>query len=361
MVGIKELVAILGENICLNKCRLACFADMVVGLMICKTVNLKKLSLTKMSGIKAESFYRRMQRFFSEAELDFKALAVFLLSLFIPNEEKVYLTLDRTNWQYGEKNINILMLGVVYRGIAIPVIWTLLDKKGNSNTQEREEIINKFIDIFGVDRILGLLADREFIGRDWFEYLNKRGIKFVIRIKANTIVPNSRGDLLQVFRLFSDLKIGEYRTIPKSRKVWDTAVFISALRLSDGNLLLLATNVEKESAIELYKHRWEIETLFGCLKGRGFNFEDTRITNRDRVEKMVAVLAIAFVWAHKTGEWLCKNIKEIKIKKHGRRAISIFRYGLDEITRACLKLQSCDLLFIQWCKILKPGVSRTKC
>jgi len=40
MVGIKELVDILGDNISLNKCRIVCLADIVVGLMICKTVNL---------------------------------------------------------------------------------------------------------------------------------------------------------------------------------------------------------------------------------------------------------------------------------------------------------------------------------
>jgi hypothetical protein len=302
-----------------------------------------------------------MQRFFSDTEMDFKALGVFMLSLFISSEEQVYLTLDRTNWQYGQKNINILMLGVVYQGIAIPVIWTLLDKKGNSNTKEREDIVNKFVEIFGVDRILGLLADREFIGREWFEYLKNKGIKFVIRIKSNTIVPNSQGDLLQVSRLFSDLQVGEYRKIPKPRKVWSTPVFLSALRLSDGKLLILATNAEIESALELYKHRWEIETLFGCLKGRGFNFEETRITDRNRVGRMVAVLAIAFAWAHKTGEWLCENVKKIKIKKHGRPAVSIFRYGLDEITQACLALQSCDVLFVQWCKMLIPVASKTKC
>ncbi|KCZ09755.1 hypothetical protein J973_4206, partial [Acinetobacter baumannii 26016_7] len=29
--------------------------------------------------------------------------------------------------------------------------------------------------------------------------------------------------------------------------------------------------------------RWEIETLFSCLKGRGFNLENTRLTDPRRV------------------------------------------------------------------------------
>ena len=41
-------------------------------------------------------------------------------------------------------------------------------------------------------------------------------------------------------------------------------------------------------------------------------------------------LAIAFCWAYKTGEWRNEQ-KEIKIKKHGRKAISYFRYGLDTL------------------------------
>ena len=37
----------------------------------------------------------------------------------------------------------------------------------------------------------------------------------------------------------------------------------------------------------------------------------------------------SFCWAHKTGEWRCMHEQEIKLKKHGRKAQNIFRYGLD--------------------------------
>ena len=78
--------------------------------------------------------------------------------------------------------------------------------------------------------------------------------------------------------------------------------------------------------------RWEIETLFAALKTRGFNLEDTHMTNQDRVSKLVAVLATAFCWAHKLGEWL-HEAKPIRIKSHQRPAKSIFRYGFDQLRR----------------------------
>ena len=53
-----------------------------------------------------------------------------------------------------------------------------------------------------------------------------------------------------------------------------------------------------------YKRRWEIETLFKALKSQGFDFAATHLTELDRIEKLLALLAIAFCWAHLLGEWL---------------------------------------------------------
>ncbi|WP_408605765.1 hypothetical protein [Desulforegula conservatrix] len=73
-----------------------------------------------------------------------------------------------------------------------------------------------------------------------------------------------------------------------------------------------------------------METFFGCLKSRGFNFEATHITDPERIMKLTALLAIAFSWCHITGE--SKHLAiPVTIKKHGRKAVSIFRYGLDTI------------------------------
>jgi hypothetical protein len=47
-----------------------------------------------------------MQRFFAEADFNFEKVAKYLLSLFTDPNEKVFLTMDRTNWQYGTKDIN---------------------------------------------------------------------------------------------------------------------------------------------------------------------------------------------------------------------------------------------------------------
>jgi hypothetical protein len=49
------------------------------------------------------------------------------------------------------------------------------------------------------------------------------------------------------------------------------------------------------------------------------------------------LLALAFCWAHVVGEWLSRQ-KALKTKKHGRLAVSIFRYGLNHLRRILCNL-----------------------
>jgi len=34
--------------------------------------------------------------------------------------------MDRTNWKFGQQNINVLVLAVVYHGVAFPLLFKLL-------------------------------------------------------------------------------------------------------------------------------------------------------------------------------------------------------------------------------------------
>ncbi|BCR41287.1 hypothetical protein KHAB170019_21100 [Acinetobacter baumannii] len=61
-------------------------------------------------------------------------------------------------------------------------------------------------------------------------------------------------------------------------------LYISALQLENGELLLVVSPQFNANAIQDYALRWEIETLFSCLKGRGFNLENTRLTDPRRVK-----------------------------------------------------------------------------
>ena len=56
----------------------------------------------------------------------------------------------------------------------------------NSCTEDRIAILRRAIERFGAEKIEALLADREFIGKEWFDFLIANKIPFVIRIKQNS-------------------------------------------------------------------------------------------------------------------------------------------------------------------------------
>ena len=66
----------------------------------------------------------------------------------LPVKDGLVLSMDRTNWKFREFNINILTLGITYKGVAFPLLFSLLDKRGNSNWEERKDIMERFIPFF---------------------------------------------------------------------------------------------------------------------------------------------------------------------------------------------------------------------
>ena len=117
-----------------------------------------------------------MQRFFAGTLIGRTDVARFVFSVF--GWQNVRFTLDHTTWEYGKSCINILVLAVVWRGVAIPVLWETLDKK-------RMVLLELFREIFPEVHIETLYADWEFIGDKWLAYLRQAGISYCIRCKEN--------------------------------------------------------------------------------------------------------------------------------------------------------------------------------
>jgi hypothetical protein len=156
----------LSEHLSWHEARLNFLAHFLLALLRVRSVNLAELATGFGGRAKIDSHYKRLQRFFRSFELDYDELARLLARLLPIGHGPWYLTLDRTNWQFGKTDINFLVLTIAYRGTALPVFWSVLDKAGNSHTAERIALLKRFIAVFGVNNIAALLADREFVGEE---------------------------------------------------------------------------------------------------------------------------------------------------------------------------------------------------
>ena len=227
--------------------------------------------------------------------------------------------MDRTNWKFGKADINLLFVSIGCKGIGIPIFWVNLARAGNSETAERIQALNKVINLTWEKRIKYFLADREFVGSEWFDWLLDTSIRFLIRIKKDTLISHFGYDI-PVASLFKKVKAGKKKIFKKSVKIKDRLSFLSASRNLEGELLIVATPKYTNKAIEIYRRRWEIETLF---KTRGFCMEETKITLPERVEKLIFILAMAFLWSYSIGVERNES-SPMRVKNNGQAEYSLF-------------------------------------
>lgn len=300
MNEISLLQSTLKNHFSWHGARVKFLALFIMALLRVKTINLAEIATAFSTQVLVSSNYKRLQRFFREFEIDRKEWVDAICAI-MDFQELWVLSLDRTQWQLGKHTYNILTLGIAHQGLAIPIVWEFLPKKGNSQTQERIDIMKKFAQLLGIERVAYLTADREFVGKEWFKYL-ERNCSFCIRIRHSDLISDGRRNLPGSV-VFANLAIGEVRSLSKRRRIWGVSMYVSALKLKSGELLIVVSNRPGTSAIQDYGRRWQIETLFGCLKSRGFELESTHLKEPARLNKMLFLLTLALCWAHRVGVW----------------------------------------------------------
>jgi len=323
------LSSIFGDK--MNLARIKFFGLFISALCKVQTVCFEKLATAFDSDVNVDSSLRRIQRFIAEYMLDTRLIARFVFSL-LPHKPPYRLTMDRTNWKLGTTDINILVLAIVYQGVAFPILYKMMPKFGNSSTRERIDLMEDFIEMFGADSIDCLLADREFVGDQWLAYLNDHCIRYHIRIRENfwVIIPKN-GHRVKASWLFNHLKINQFCFHRGIVYVNNQLCYLSASVIKNkhgiAELQIIVSFNKPDESNSLYKERWQVESAFKALKTSGFNIEDTHLTDLDRINKLLALVLFAFTWAYIAGVFL-DSIRPIKIKKHGRKAKSLFKYGL---------------------------------
>lgn len=126
------------------------------------------------------------------------------------------------------------------------------------------------------------------------------------------------------------LKPNVYLVIPKAVIIYKQRVYLSGMKTIN-DYLIIASNRKPSEALSDYRKRWTIEKLFGRLKTKGFNFEETHLTEYEKIKKLIALVVITFVWSYLIELWINEQTR-IKIKNHGRLSKSYFRCGLDYLT-----------------------------
>jgi hypothetical protein len=138
--------------------------------------------ITGIKGLKSGSHYQRLIRFFEGYSATGLFLDLLLWALTTVIKEVDNFFLDSTEWKIGSFELHILVLAAQVNGIAIPVYFKVYKHKGVLSERERVNFIRKALKVIDLEVKL-LVADREFIGKEWLSSLIKLKVNFIIRLR----------------------------------------------------------------------------------------------------------------------------------------------------------------------------------
>lgn len=303
-------------------------AKIVGGMIKQRSVQYSEIAQGIESTTKVESIERRIEDFFCKVELDYEALMV-LLVCFIPgNFKKWTLSIDRTEWDFGRLQINILCVIVQIGRMGVPLYFEMLDNKsGNSNWEQRIDLLKKIVRKIGTDKLKSIVMDREFIGHRWLSWLKHRQIDFCVR------VPKSHKLLLQNQRECKAEELTQKHKICRLKKVLVDGVVVNAWveRLEKGDFLYLIGTFSAAQLPRVYRRRWSIEVFFQALKKRGFDLESSCIRSLKRMRKLFALVCLAYSLCWASAWTYRREHGAFKTKNHGYPQYSDFRFGLNQV------------------------------
>ena len=117
-----DLTSVLVEHFgkSLNLARIKFISLFICALCKVQVVCFEKLACGFENSCDRNSSLRRIQRFMADYKLDKDLIAKLIFAL-LPHDPPYSIAMDKTNWKFGQTNINILVLAIVYKGLPFPL------------------------------------------------------------------------------------------------------------------------------------------------------------------------------------------------------------------------------------------------
>jgi hypothetical protein len=240
--------------------------------------------------------------------------------------QTIYLVIDRTD--ISNKHW-LLFIGLCYRGRTLPLVWQVLKKKGATDFKTQAALLKEVLPLLPQNCPVVLLGDREFRSTSLMSFCKRRGWHFRLRLKCDTWIRANR-------RWF------QLRDIPlqPGQKRYFQKVYITKWRQGPYHLAVywkkdedepwyIASDQEASSRTLLeYRKRFHTEAMFSDFKKRGFQLENSRIKIPERVERLLIVVVLAYLFLSQLGLRCIHSGQRRFFEKSKRRFYSLLQLGM---------------------------------
>lgn len=273
---------------------------MLVGLILGRNVQLAKIAEQVNYEYKESSLADRFRRFVSNNNVEVKVTFSIFVQLMLKGldaGQPVVLSIDSS--KTGD-NCLTLMLSLGYKSRSLPLCWvTFKGRKGHSSQAIQLSLLQAVKALLPDQDEVILLGDGEFDGSEVVTWLETQpGWRYVCRTAQD----------VRVYSQQQWLSLKDLPLKPGQETFLTDLKFIESQAVGPVNILVIWRGPEKrhwffvtnmpteKEAKTWYRQRFKIETLFSDIKGRGFKIDKSRLKDPARVNRLLMVVAIAYIF-----------------------------------------------------------------
>ena len=308
-------------------------AMMVAGIVLGQKAQLSKISLQIPSGSKPSSLVERFRRFTQNERVDVKATYLPFAEQVISHlsQHRLFIAMDGS--QVG-RGCMTLMVAVIYKRRAIPLLWVVYKgKKGHTTAKRHISVLQLLATRIPEGAEVVLLGDAEYDTVEMLAWVTTHtNWTFVVRSSPQLkltdnehrysfrhLRPSHGGRSVANDVLFTLKMFGPVTAVAW----WDKSVYKKPIylisNLSDGLQICLC-----------YAKRFKIETLFSDSKSRGFHIHKSHISKPERVNRLLLAVVLAYIWMVYLGVAIVATPwRRSLVDRVDRTDKSLFHLGLD--------------------------------
>jgi len=306
-------------------------AMMITGIIRSRQVQLRKIAEKVSYGQKQTSLIDRFRRFVNnrhiESQVQYNPFVIRILQGL--SQRELYLLIDSS--KIGSGNLT-LMVSVYYQHRALPLAWvTYKGRKGHSSQAVQLELLRTVQSSLATGCQVTLLGDGEFDGSEVIDFLQKEAKwDFTCRCDESTLV-FFQGKWSPLTQLpVENGKDGFFPNLlfTQSRQVGPLHILAVWIHSEQRHWFFVTSAPDLNTAKRWYKKRFTTETLFSDVKKRGFHLADTRLKKTERVDRLLLVTVIAYIFTIWFGIDSLQTKTYLQLVRTDDLYLSLFQLGL---------------------------------
>jgi len=308
---------------------IATFLDMVLCLLLSKSVSLSAWTLWMSDNTKAESRFRRFARWLDNSSITSHVwyTPLFLYAMREWSRMPIYIALD-TSMLYDR--FCCVRISMIYMNRAIPVTWCVLEHNSSTVKYERYAHLFEWAKVLlPKDVEIIFLADRGFVCKNLIHRIRQLRWTWRIRVKNNQKLQTSKGFITPKTLPLSPGKVLLFsQCINFGKGLERLSLSAGWAKGSEEPWYVLSENAAGTEIFMDYARRFGIEEGFRDEKSGGCDLEVSRIRDAQKLELLLLVISTALIVAVSEGMTATLTGKREEVDPHRLRNLSYFQIGL---------------------------------